>query len=188
MKSTSIAIVGARFAGICMGIRLKRAGIDDFVICDEGDDVGGTWRDNRYPGAACDVPSHLYSFSFEPNPEWTRAYANQREIQAYLVHCVDKFQLRPHLRLGTKVRSAAYVERTGTYALETDRGGSIHARVLVAACGGLSRPCIPDIAGLGDFEGTAMHSSRWNPGLSLEGKTAAVIGTGASAIQIVPAI
>jgi cation diffusion facilitator CzcD-associated flavoprotein CzcO len=188
MKSTTIAIVGAGFAGICMGIRLKRAGIDDFVICDEGEDIGGTWRDNRYPGAACDVPSHLYSFSFEPNPEWTRAYANQKEIQAYLVHCVDKFRLRPHLRLGTKVRSATFVERTGTYALETDPGGPLDARVLVTACGGLSRPCLPDIAGLDGFEGTAMHSARWNPGLSLEGKTVAIIGTGASAIQIVPAI
>ena len=183
-----ILIVGTGFAGLGMGIRLKQAGLDDFTILEQADHVGGTWRDNHYPGAACDIESHLYSFSFEPNPNWTRTYASQPEILAYLDHCADKYGLRPHIRLGTAATGASFDEREGLWRVTTSTGDTITARVLIPCCGGLSRPAYPDIAGLGDFAGKIFHSARWDDGAPLDGKTVAVIGTGASAIQIVPAI
>jgi cation diffusion facilitator CzcD-associated flavoprotein CzcO len=183
-----IVIVGAGFAGICMAIRLKRAGIESFTLLERADEIGGTWRDNHYPGAACDVESQLYSFSFEPSPRWTRHFAPQQEILEYLLHCTERFGLRPHIRFRTAVHSARLHEASGFWVVETNRGEVFHPRALVSACGGLSRPALPNIRGLSAFEGAAFHSSRWDSALPLEGKTVAVIGTGASAIQIVPSI
>jgi cation diffusion facilitator CzcD-associated flavoprotein CzcO len=184
----SIAIVGAGFAGLGMGIRLKQAGFEDFVIYEQAPGVGGTWRANHYPGAACDVESHLYSFSFEPRPGWTRAFAPQAEILSYLEHCADKYGLRPHLRLNTAVVGADFDEATNRWRLRTSDGQVSEVRVVIVGAGGLSRPAYPEIPGLQAFKGKVMHSARWDGDYPLEGKTVAVIGTGASAVQIVPAI
>ena len=183
-----IVIIGTGFAGLGMGIRLKQAGLHDFTILEQGDEVGGTWRDIHYPGAACDIESQLYSFSFEPNPRWTSEYPPQREILDYLIHCADKYGVRPHIRFRCAATSARYDDATGTWEVQTSDGNSITCRSLISACGGLSRPAIPDIAGLSSFSGKVFHSARWDHSFSLTGKRVAVIGTGASAIQIVPAI
>jgi cation diffusion facilitator CzcD-associated flavoprotein CzcO len=188
MKPHDVVIVGTGFAGLGMAIRLKKEGIEDFVVLEQAAGVGGTWRDNHYPGAACDIESYLYSFSFEPNPGWTRTYAPQREILAYLEHCADKYGVRPHLRLSTAVTGATFDERTALWTVETSRGDTLVTRALVSATGGLSRPSMPDIPGLATFTGKTFHSARWDHAFPLEGKTVAVVGTGASAIQIVPAI
>jgi cation diffusion facilitator CzcD-associated flavoprotein CzcO len=187
MQSHYVVVIGAGFGGLGMAIRLKQAGFNDFILIEQDDGVGGTWRANRYPGAACDIESHLYSFSFEPNPAWSRTYAPQGEILAYLERCADKYGIRPHLRLGTRVTSAVFDECRGLWTLETS-GGTVQARVVVSATGGLSRPSYPDIPGLASFSGKMFHSARWDAGFPLAGKTVAVVGTGASAIQIVPAI
>ncbi len=181
-----VIVVGAGFAGICTAIRLKKAGIEDFIVLEQGDEVGGTWRDNRYPGAACDVESHLYSFSFEPNPAWTRHFASQPEILEYLVRCTDKYGVRPHVRFGTGVARARYDERERLWEVETTTGERLAARVLVSGCGGLSRPATPGIPGLDSFDGPKFHTARWDHSASLDGKRVAVVGTGASAIQVVP--
>ncbi len=183
-----IAIVGAGFAGLGMGARLKQSGFDDFVIYEQAEGVGGTWRANHYPGAACDVESHLYSFSFEPRPGWTKAYAPQAEILSYLEHCADKYGLRPHLRLNTAVVGAEFDESRSRWRVRSSDGRTTEVRVLIVGAGGLSRPAFPDIPGLQSFKGKVMHSARWDQDYTLEGKTVGVIGTGASAIQIVPAI
>lgn len=183
-----IVIVGSGFAGIGMAIRLKQAGIDDFTIFEQADRVGGTWRDNHYPGAACDIESHLYSFSFEPNPRWSRTFAPQAEILAYLEFCVEKYGLRRHLRMKTAVKSATFDEASGTWDVGTSDGKTVRARVVISGCGGLSKPQMPDIPGLETFRGEIFHSARWDDRAELSGKTVAVIGTGASAIQIVPSI
>jgi cation diffusion facilitator CzcD-associated flavoprotein CzcO len=188
VRADPIVIVGAGFAGLCMAIRLARAGIYDFKILEQADEVGGTWRDNRYPGAACDVESHLYSFSFEPNPNWSRTFASQPEILEYLLHCTEKFGLRPYIRFGVSVTRARYDDGAGRWAIETAGGETLRARALVLCCGGLSRPAYPEIAGLEAFEGRIFHTARWDRTAALEGKKVAVIGTGASAIQIVPSI
>jgi cation diffusion facilitator CzcD-associated flavoprotein CzcO len=187
-SGSSIIIVGTGFAGLCMAIRLKQAGVHDFVLLEQADEVGGTWRDNRYPGAACDLESHFYSFSFEPNPSWSREFATAGEILDYIVHCTDKYGLRPHIRFRTRVVGARFDEHEGLWNVETEDRATLQARVLVSACGGLSRPALPDIAGLEAFGGTVFHSARWDPSPDLEGKRVSVIGTGASAVQIVPAI
>jgi cation diffusion facilitator CzcD-associated flavoprotein CzcO len=187
-EGQQVVIAGAGFAGLCMAIRLKRAGFDDFTVFERGERLGGTWRDNSYPGAACDVRSCLYSFSFEPNPGWSRAYAPQAEILEYLERCADKYGLRPHLRLGCGVRGASFDEASGLWSVRTDDGRVVRARGLVAGCGGLSRPALPPIEGLSSFEGPVFHSARWRHDVPLEGKRVAVVGTGASAIQIVPSI
>ncbi|MDP9152043.1 MAG: NAD(P)/FAD-dependent oxidoreductase [Myxococcota bacterium] len=189
----AVAIIGAGFGGLAMGIRLKQAGIHDFVILEKEKRVGGTWRDNHYPGAACDVESHLYSFSFEPWPAWTREYAPQQEILAYLEACAAKHDLLPHIRFGHRVKSASFDERSGVWELcaedvRTGESRTTRARALVSAPGGLSRPAYPDIPGLASFQGKTMHSARWDDDYRLEGKRVAVIGTGASAVQIVPSI
>jgi len=185
MRNEHILIIGSGFAGLGLGIRLKQAGIEDFTILEQADDVGGTWRDNTYPGAACDVQSHLYCYSFEPNPNWSRSFAPQREILDYLRHCADKYDVRKHIRFGTQVLGAKFDEGAGLWELTTNHG-SFRGRVLTFATGGLSRPSLPDIAGRDTFQGPAFHSARWEKGASFEGKTVGVIGTGASAIQIVP--
>lgn len=182
-----IAIVGAGFSGIGLAIRLRQSGFDDFVVVERGDDIGGTWNYNTYPGCGCDVPSHLYSFSFAPNPNWSRTYSKQPEILDYLRDCVRRFGIGSHLRLGQTVAGARWDDDQRRWYIDTDRG-TVVARVFVVAMGPLTEPYIPELPGLDDFEGTVFHSARWNHDHDLASKTVASIGTGASAIQYVPAI
>ncbi|WP_247662781.1 NAD(P)/FAD-dependent oxidoreductase [Micromonospora sp. U21] len=184
---TGVAIIGAGFGGLGAAIRLQRAGFTDYLVFDRGDDVGGTWRDNSYPGCACDVPSHLYSFSFAPNPRWSNTFSSQREIWDYLRGCVDRFGIRPKLRLRHEVREASWDDQRQRWLLRTS-GGDHTARVLICAAGPLSDPAIPDLPGMDDFAGTVFHSARWQHDHDLTGRHVAVIGTGASAIQFVPQI
>jgi cation diffusion facilitator CzcD-associated flavoprotein CzcO len=186
MKSVDVAIVGAGFGGIGLGARLRQAGFDSLAILERDDGPGGTWRANTYPGIACDIPSHLYSFSFSPNREWSRRYPGQSEILSYLERIVDEQGLRESLRSGTEVESARYDEGARRWRLETSAGDTVEARVLVAACGQLSNPYMPAFPGLDDFEGASWHSARWNHDFDPRGKRVAVIGTGATSIQIVP--
>ncbi|MBL0216206.1 MAG: NAD(P)/FAD-dependent oxidoreductase [Myxococcales bacterium] len=188
MVELEVVIVGAGFSGLCAGAKLKEAGIEDFVILEKAHGVGGTWRDNTYPGAACDIPSHLYSYSFEPNPRWSRAYGGQPEILAYLEHCATKFGLRPHLRFGAQVTGATFDDTTGTWTISTKDGETFVARSLVLGNGALHLPAIPELPGASTFAGTTFHSARWNHQHDLRGKKVAVIGTGASTIQFVPQI
>ena len=183
-----VTIVGSGFSGIAMAIALQQAGICSFVLIEKGDDVGGTWRENRYPGCACDVPSHLYSFSFAPNPSWSRMYSPQSEIWDYARRVTEQFQLRKHIRFNTAIAEARFEESSGTWLIETSNGATIRSRVLVSAMGALSRPSRPTIPGIETFKGTSFHSQQWNHNIDLAGKNVAVIGTGASAIQIVPKI
>jgi cation diffusion facilitator CzcD-associated flavoprotein CzcO len=183
-----VLVIGAGFAGLGMAIALKRTGVDDFVVLEQADEVGGTWRDNHYPGAACDVESHLYSYSFEPNPNWTRAFAPQREILDYLIGCADKYAVRPHIRFRTGAVRARFDEAASAWEVKTSAGDTLRAQVVVSACGPLNRPSLPDIPGLATFGGKAFHSARWDHSFPLEGKRVGVVGTGASAIQIVPSI
>ena len=180
-------IVGAGFGGLGMAIRLKQRGEHRFVILEKAREVGGCWRDNTYPGAACDIPSHLYSFSFAPSWRWTRAYAPQPEILAYLRACTATYGLGAHLRFGTEVRGATFDATSGTWVVDTGTE-LLRARALVVACGQLSRPAYPRIPGLERFAGTQFHSARWDHDTALDSARVAVIGTGASAIQFVPAI
>jgi cation diffusion facilitator CzcD-associated flavoprotein CzcO len=181
----SAVIVGAGFSGLCAGIALRRAGIFDFVIVEKEHGIGGTWRDNTYPGAACDIPSHLYSYSFEPNPRWQRRYGGQAEILAYLEHCATKYELRSHLRLDTRVTRARYDERTASWRVDTTAGALV-ARAVIMANGALHEPAIPKLSGANTFAGVAFHSARWRHDVALADKRIAVVGTGASAIQFVP--
>ena len=183
-----VAILGAGFAGLAMAHHLRRVGIDDFVIFERDDGVGGTWRANSYPGAACDVPSHLYSLSFAPKPDWSRTYATQPEILSYIEECFDRFDLRPNLRLSTTIVAATWNEVEQCWRLRDDNGIEYEATVLVSAIGLFHSPVQPAIEGIDEFEGTVFHSARWNHDHDLAGRQVAVIGTGASAIQIVPAI
>ncbi|HFE47573.1 MAG TPA: NAD(P)/FAD-dependent oxidoreductase [Nannocystis exedens] len=188
LTETTIIIIGAGFAGICMAIQLKKAGIDDFVILEVAPKVGGVWRDNTYPGCACDVPSHLYSFSFERNPEWSRKYSPQPEILEYIEHCTDAYGLGPYLRFGVEITQAVYDETNARWQLLTADGRRFRCRFLIAGIGALRVPAIPTIKGAQDFTGAAFHSSRWDHNFDLRGKRVAVVGTGASSIQLVPAI
>ncbi|MDR3417415.1 MAG: NAD(P)/FAD-dependent oxidoreductase [Nevskia sp.] len=184
-----VAIVGTGFSGLGMAIRLKQAGVEDFVVLEKAADVGGTWRDNHYPGCACDVQSHLYSFSFEPNPGWSRMFSPQPEIWNYLRHCADKYGIRPHIRFNAEVTTAKWDEKASVWRLKTADGGQLSAKVLVSGMGGLSRPAYPEgIKGLEKFKGRSFHSQQWDHDYDLAGKRVAVIGTGASAIQFVPQI
>ncbi|MGB5210125.1 MAG: NAD(P)/FAD-dependent oxidoreductase [Gammaproteobacteria bacterium] len=183
-----VIIIGAGFGGLCMAIKLKQAGIDDFVLLEKNGDVGGTWWANTYPGCACDVQSLLYSFSFEQNPDWSHMFGRQPEILGYLRHCVEKYRLAPHIRLSSEVTHAAYQDAEQHWQVQTADGVRYRTRILVAATGPLSRPAIPDLPGLDRFAGEVFHSAQWAHDYSLQGKQVAVIGTGASAIQFVPAI
>jgi len=184
-----IAIVGTGFAGLGMAIRLKQAGIEDFVILEKADDVGGTWRDNHYPGCACDVQSHLYSFSFAPNPEWSRMFSPQPEIWSYLRKCTDQYGLRPFIRFNSEVQAAKWDEQAGVWRVQLSGGRELVANVLISGMGGLSRPAYPiGVKGLESFRGKTFHSQDWDHDYDLKGKRVAVIGTGASAIQFVPQI
>ena len=187
MSHSRIAIVGAGFAGLGAAIRLRQEGIEDFVVFEKSSDVGGTWWDNSYPGCQCDVPSHLYSFSFALNPDWSNTFSPQPEIWAYLRRTAEHFGVLPHIRLNTLVIEARWDEGTGTWCLDTSAGEHT-ADVLIGANGALSEPATPDIPGLDRFQGPAFHSARWDQTRSLTGKRVAVVGTGASAIQIVPSI
>ena len=182
-----IAIIGSGFGGLGAAIRLRRQGIEDFLIFERADDVGGTWRDNSYPGCACDVQSHLYSFSFAPNPDWTRSYSPQPEIQNYLRRCARDFGVLPHVRFGHEVREAAWDGGAQLWRIETSRG-PYTASVLVMASGALSEPALPDLPGLDSFRGKTFHSARWDHTYDLAGRRVAVVGTGASAVQFVPEI
>jgi len=182
-----VLIVGAGFGGLGMAASLRAAGIDDFTVLEKGDEVGGVWRDNVYPGAACDIPSHLYSFSFEPKTDWSRAFAPQPEILEYLKGVAAKYDLRRHVRFRTEVRSAEFDEREGVWRVTATSGQRFDARIVVTACGQLNRPLIPTLPGAERFRGAAFHSARWAEA-GVEGKRVAIIGTGASAIQIVPSI
>ncbi len=186
-RHARVGIVGAGFSGIGMAARLRRDGIDDFFILERSDQVGGTWRDNTYPGCQCDIPSHLYSYSFAPNPEWSRMFAFQEEIQDYLLRVAAEEGVVPHVRFGHEVRGAAWDDDAKRWRLETSQG-EFTSEVLCVAMGGLSEPALPDIPGLDDFGGTMFHSAEWNHDHDLTGERVAVIGTGASAVQIVPEI
>jgi cation diffusion facilitator CzcD-associated flavoprotein CzcO len=182
-----VAIVGTGFAGLGMAIRLKQAGVQDFVLLERAEDVGGTWWANTYPGCQCDVPSHLYSFSFAPNPDWSRTYSMQPEIRDYLRDCAERFGILPHIRFGHEVRSATWLEDERRWRIDTS-GGEMTAQILVGGVGPLSEPSIPDIPGLDRFEGAVFHSAEWDHDHDLTDERVAVIGTGASSIQFVPKI
>jgi cation diffusion facilitator CzcD-associated flavoprotein CzcO len=182
-----VAIIGSGFAGLGMAIRLKQSGEQDFLVLERAHEVGGVWRDNTYPGCACDVQSHLYSFSFAPNPGWTRSYSPQPEILRYLRGCAERFEILPHVRFGHAVRDAAWDASAGAWRLDTSHG-ELLAEVLVAGAGALSEPSTPSLPGLERFQGKVFHSARWDHDYDLAGKRVAVIGTGASAIQFVPRI
>jgi cyclohexanone monooxygenase len=187
-RSRRVAIIGAGPGGICTGVRLLEAGYHDFVILEKAPGIGGTWFHNRYPGAECDIKSHLYSFSFALNPEWSRRYARQPEIKAYLEACVQRFGLEPHLRLSTEVHSARWDETTSTWRLTVGDGEVVEADVVVSAIGMFGAAVAPDIPGLDRFRGTLFHSARWHDDHDLSGETVAVIGSAASAVQLVPEI
>ncbi|MGH3241970.1 MAG: flavin-containing monooxygenase [Spirillospora sp.] len=183
----SVVIIGSGFGGIGMAIRLLAAGVRDVVVLEKADGLGGTWRDNTYPGAACDIPSHLYSFSFERKTDWTRRFPPQAEILDYLAHCARKHHVLERVRFGTEVTGARFDEDASLWRISTT-SGDLDARVLVSACGQLNRPVLPPIEGRGTFTGRSFHSARWDHGADLRGRRVAVVGTGASAIQIVPEI
>jgi cation diffusion facilitator CzcD-associated flavoprotein CzcO len=186
--SVDVLIIGAGFSGLCMAIKLHEAGVKSFLVIEKSDDIGGTWYDNRYPGCACDIPSHLYSFSFEPSPDWTRMYPGQQEIQEYLKRCITRYGLRPQIRLNTRFQEAVWDESSSVWHATTQDGMRIQARVLVSGMGALHVPRYPELKGLDRFKGPAFHSSTWNYSVDLAGKNVAVVGTGASAIQFVPQI
>ncbi len=181
-------VVGSGFSGLCMAIKMREAGLSCLVL-EQAASLGGTWRDNRYPGAACDVPSNLYCFSFAPKPDWSRSYPRQEEIEAYMNDCADRFGVRGLMRFNRRVTAARFDEETLLWRVEVGEGMEAYlARSLVLATGGLSRPRMPDIEGVDRFEGALFHTARWNDGVPLEGRRVAVIGTGASAIQVVPEV
>jgi cation diffusion facilitator CzcD-associated flavoprotein CzcO len=187
-RPVSVAIVGAGFGGVAAAVRLKQEGVEDLTVLERGDDVGGVWRANTYPGAACDVPSHLYSLSFAPNAGWSRRFSPQAEIQAYLRDVVERFDVRRHIRFGADVERAIYDEQADRWRLALKDGAELEADVLITACGQLSHPQVPAVAGLDRFAGEQFHSAAWNHEHDLAGRRVAVLGTGASAIQFVPAI
>ena len=180
-----VVIIGAGPGGICAGIRLKQAGIDDFVILEQAAGVGGTWWHNRYPGAECDVKSHLYSYSFALNPDWPHPFSGQRDIQGYFEACVERFGLWPHIRLKTSVRSLEWQEETALWHADTE-DGVVRGRVVISAMGMFNRLAWPEIPGRDQFAGSLFHSARWPQGLDLAGRTVGVIGSAASAVQLVP--
>lgn len=182
------AIVGAGFGGMGLAIKLQQDGHSDFAIFEKATDVGGVWRDNIYPGAACDVPSHLYSFSFEPNPHWTRAFGAQAEIHDYLQHCADKHRLWEKIRFNSEIEAVVFDEAACIWTLHIAGGERVQAKSVVLAVGALNIPAYPAIDGLDNFKGKVMHTAEWDADYDLDGKRVAVIGTGASAIQVVPNI
>ena len=187
-RDRRIVIIGSGFAGLCLGIQLRRAGIGSFTILEKADRLGGTWRDNTYPGAACDTPAFSYCFSFEQKTDWSRKWAPQPEILGYLEHCARKYGLLPHIRFGTEVASARFDEGAALWRVRTTAGDELEADVLVSAVGQLNRPSVPELPGLEAFRGPKFHSARWNHAVDLSGKAVAVVGNAASAIQFIPQI
>ena len=183
-----ILIIGAGFSGLCAAIQLKRAGFERITLIDRGDEVGGTWRDNSYPGCACDIPSHLYSFSFDARWDWTRPYGQRAEIFAYLRHMADKHDLRRHLRLGVQAQASTWLEDRQLWQVSLLGGEVLEAEVLIGAIGALVKPALPKIDGLDSFAGPVFHSARWRHDVDLSGLRVALIGTGASAIQVAPEV
>ena len=184
---TRALIIGSGFSGLGMGIELQRRGVD-FLILEKADEIGGTWRDNTYPGCACDIPSHMYSFSFEPKADWTHMWSFQPEIQDYLLGVTAKYGLRRYIHFGTHVVQARWADDEMRWHVFSDTGQEYIAQFLVSGAGGLHIPQIPEIEGRDEFAGVAFHSAQWDHNVDIRGKRVAVIGTGASAIQIVPAI
>ncbi|GAA4080526.1 NAD(P)/FAD-dependent oxidoreductase [Actinomadura miaoliensis] len=187
-RHPAIVIVGSGFAGLGMAIQLKRHGFHDFVVLEKSPALGGTWHDNTYPGCACDVPSHMYSFSFELNPGWSRMFAPQPEIRAYLERTADKYDVRRHIRFGVAVETMEYDETARRWNVTTADGTVLRPRAVVSGIGALHIPKYPDLPGIENFRGTAFHSAEWDHSYDLTGKRVAVIGTGASAIQFVPKV
>ena len=187
MSDIDVAIIGAGFGGIGLGIKLREAGFENFVILERASELGGTWRDNTYPGCACDVPSHLYSYSFEPNPDWSRTYSKQPEILEYLRTVAAKNGVVGHMRFDTEVLEAKWDERSRHWTVTTNNG-ELHPRILISAAGVYGEARYPDLPGIEKFAGTAFHSLHWNHEHDLSGEVVAVLGTGASAVQFVPEI
>lgn len=183
-----VAVIGAGFGGIGAGIKLKQEGIDSFVILERESDLGGTWRDNTYPGIAVDITSFTYSFSFEQNPEWSRLFPPGAELQAYAQHCATKYGLRPHIRFGVTITRAAFDEAENVWRLSAADGQVLTVRYVISATGGLTQPKWPDIPGIDSFAGRTIHTARWDHGHDVRNRRVAVIGTGASAVQVVPAL
>jgi len=188
MRAVRVLIVGAGFGGVAMGIELRRNGFDDFVILEKAGAAGGVWRENTYPGAGCDVPSPLYSFSFAPNLRWPRRYAGHGDIRDYLERTARQYRVNQHIRFDTEVLSAKFDEGTARWLVTTDSGETYSAAVFVPAVGQLSRPALPALPGIGSFRGKSLHSAEWDHSAELGEKRVAVVGTGASAIQFVPEI
>ena len=186
-RHTSVGILGAGFAGLGTAIRLKQQGVEDFTVFERDSGVGGTWWANTYPGCQCDIPSHLYSFSFAPNPDWTRTYPMQPELRDYLRRCAERFGVMEKIRFDTEITAAEWDEEASVWRIATTQG-EWTCDVVVAAPGPLSEPSIPDVPGIDAFEGEAFHTARWNADHDLTGRRVAVVGTGASAIQVVPEI
>jgi len=187
-KDFRIAIIGTGFSGLCLGIHLKKLGMKNFVIFEKAEGIGGTWRENTYPGAECDIPSALYSFSFERNPNWTHKWSEQPEILEYLEHCAKKHDLYPHIKFGLEVRGATFDEEAGQWTVETSDGVKAEFDVVVSGVGQLHRPRTPEIKGADTFKGPTFHSAKWDHSVSLEGKRVGSIGNAASAVQFLPQI
>ena len=179
-------VIGTGFSGLCMAIKLKEAGFQRFVVLEKGPEVGGVWRENTYPGAACDIPAELYSFSFAMKTDWSRRYPPQPEIQSYMKECAERFGLYPFIRFNTAVSGARYIEDSAVWEVELAGGEVLRSRILVTGVGQLSRPAMPAIEGLESFAGTRFHSAQWDADFDPAGKRIGVIGTGASAIQFIP--
>ncbi|RJF89210.1 NAD(P)/FAD-dependent oxidoreductase [Oleomonas cavernae] len=183
-----VAIIGAGFAGIGAGIRMRQNKIDSFVILEKAADVGGTWRDNTYPGIAVDIPSFTYSFSFEPNPDWSRVFAPGAELKKYANDCTEKHELRQHMKFNAAVADAVFDAQNDLWRIRLESGEAISARFIINATGGLSLPKLPQITGIDTFRGKVIHTARWDHNYELRGKRVAIIGTGATSVQLVPAI
>lgn len=187
-RYVDVLIVGAGFAGICMAIKLKEQGKRSFVVLERAERVGGTWRDNSYPGAACDVPSFVYSYSFDQNPEWSRMFSPQAEILNYIKGCVSKHQLEGDIELNSSVNKAVFNKEEGLWHVYTQKGDHYTAKAVLGATGPLNKAQFPDLPGMNSFKGAKFHTSHWDHSYDYKGKKVAVVGTGASAIQVVPSI
>lgn len=185
-ERTEVLIIGAGMSGLAMGRQLKRAGVTDFLIAERADGPGGVWRANAYPGAACDVPSHLYSYSFYPNPDWSRKFAPQAEIKAYFERASAAFGLEPHIHYGKSVRTLSYEEKDGVWRVEFENGDTLIARAVISAVGQLSEPFSPAFEGRDQFQGQIVHTAQWTPDIDMTGKRVVMIGSAASAIQVLP--
>lgn len=185
-KILDALVLGAGFAGIGAAIKLKQAGITNFLVVEKNNSVGGTWYENTYPGAACDVPSHFYCYSFHPNPNWSRKFAPQKEILQYINDTADKFDVRNYIRLNTKVERFVFDDQIGIWTAHLGGGDTLKARHILNGMGGLHKPSIPPFKGLDKFNGPYMHSAKWNHSVDFKGKRVAVVGSAASAIQIIP--